>query len=223
MNPTIAKGEATLSVSQMDAAIEYLRRGDPILVMDDVGREHEGDLVLAAELATPETVNFLIRNACGLMCVALTSEIALQLRLRRMVRRNQDPHGTAFTTSVDAHQRHGVTTGISAWDRCTTARLLADPNAVADDFRQPGHMFPLVAVPGGVLRRRGHTEASTDLLQIAGLRPVAIIMEVLREDGSMARQDDLATLAANWRMPLLTVEEIATSVSAGAPLQSASR
>ena len=161
-------------------------------MVDDEGRENEGDLVAAAQLATPETLNFMMREARGLVCAPMAKERAEALGLPPMVASNQDAHCTAFTVSVDA--RVGVTTGISAADRARTARLLADPSAGTQDFVRPGHLFPLVAREGGVLQRAGHTEAAVDLCPLAGLPPVGIICEIINDDGSMARQPELLHL-----------------------------
>lgn len=179
-----------------------------VLVADDDDRENEGDVVVAAEFATPETINFMAQHGRGLICVAISPEIAERFSLEPMVRDSQDEFGTAFTVSVDGAPRFGVTTGISAEDRAATVRVLLDTAEGPDALRRPGHMFPLVAQSGGVLVRRGHTEASTDLCMAAGLRPAAVIVEVLRRDGRMARKADLDAFALEHRMVSLTVEDI---------------
>ncbi|KPD26276.1 3,4-dihydroxy-2-butanone 4-phosphate synthase [Thermus scotoductus] len=185
--------------------MEELRQGRPVILVDDEDRENEGDLIMAAEHVTPEWVNFMLRECRGLLCVALTEERARALDLPLMVEKNQDPQGTRFTVSVDAR---GTTTGISAFERAATIRLLADPEATAQDFRRPGHIFPLVARPGGVLRRAGHTEATVDLLRLAGLRPVGSLIEILKEDGTMARLPDLLEFAGRHGLKVGTIADL---------------
>ncbi|GAA6742492.1 bifunctional 3,4-dihydroxy-2-butanone-4-phosphate synthase/GTP cyclohydrolase II [Thermus antranikianii] len=185
--------------------MEELRQGRPVILVDDEDRENEGDLIMAAEHVTPEWVNFMLKECRGLLCVALTEERARALDLPLMVERNQDPQGTRFTVSVDAR---GTTTGISAFERAATIRLLADPEATAQDFRRPGHIFPLVARPGGVLRRAGHTEATVDLLRLAGLRPVGSLIEILKEDGTMARLPDLLEFAGRHGLKVGTIADL---------------
>lgn len=185
--------------------MEELRQGRPVILVDDEDRENEGDLIMAAEHVTPEWVNFMLKECRGLLCVALTEERARALDLPLMVERNQDPQGTRFTVSVDAR---GTTTGISAFERAATIRLLADPEATAQDFRRPGHIFPLVARPGGVLRRAGHTEATVDLLRLAGLRPVGSLIEILKEDGTMARLPDLLEFAVRHGLKVGTIADL---------------
>ncbi|ULR41878.1 bifunctional 3,4-dihydroxy-2-butanone-4-phosphate synthase/GTP cyclohydrolase II [Thermus sp. NEB1569] len=185
--------------------MEELRQGRPVILVDDEDRENEGDLIMAAEHVTPEWVNFMLRECRGLLCAALTEERARALDLPLMVEKNQDPQGTRFTVSVDAR---GTTTGISAFERAATIRLLADPEATAQDFRRPGHIFPLVARPGGVLRRAGHTEATVDLLRLAGLRPVGSLIEILKEDGTMARLPDLLEFAGRHGLKVGTIADL---------------
>lgn len=185
--------------------MEELRQGRPVILVDDEDRENEGDLIMAAEHVTPEWVNFMLKEARGLLCVALPEERAQALDLPLMVERNQDPQGTRFTVSVDAR---GTTTGISALERGATIRLLADPEATPLDFRRPGHIFPLVARPGGVLRRAGHTEATVDLLRLAGLRPVGSLIEILKEDGTMARLPDLLEFARRHGLRVGTIADL---------------
>lgn len=185
--------------------MEELRQSRPVVLVDDEDRENEGDLIMAAEHVTPEWVNFMLKECRGLLCVALTEERARALDLPLMVERNQDPQGTRFTVSVDAR---GTTTGISAFERAATIRLLADPEATAQDFRRPGHIFPLVARPGGVLRRAGHTEATVDLLRLAGLRPVGSLIEILKEDGTMARLPDLLEFAGRHGLKVGTIADL---------------
>lgn len=189
-------------------AIRHIAAGKLVIVADDEDREDEGDLVCAAEKATPELINFMTRHGRGLVCVALTAERADTLELPLMTDRNTDPQGTAFTVSVDAHRRFGVTTGISAHDRARTVQALVDPASVPGDLRRPGHVFPLRARKGGVLRRVGQTEAAVDLARLAGLAPVGVICEVLAEDGTMARRDALEAMAAQHDLKFVTVEQL---------------
>jgi 3,4-dihydroxy 2-butanone 4-phosphate synthase/GTP cyclohydrolase II len=193
---------------RVEDAIADIRMGRLVIVADDEDRENEGDLVGAAQLATPEMINFMVRHARGMICVPLTQERADSLGLYPMVEQNQDYMGTAFTVTVDAHTRFGVTTGISAYDRARTVQLLADAGATAADFRRPGHMNPLRAVPGGVLRRVGQTEASVDLARLAGLAPAGVICEILNEDGTMARRPQLETFAREHGLRFITVAQI---------------
>ena len=192
-------------IASVKELLEELKAGRPVILVDDEDRENEGDLIMAAEHVTPEWVNFMLKECRGLLCVALTEERAKALDLPLMVERNQDPQGTRFTVSVDAR---GTTTGISAFERAATIRLLADPEATAQDFRRPGHVFPLVARPGGVLRRAGHTEATVDLLRLAGLTPVGSLIEILKEDGTMARLPDLLAFARRHGLKVGTIADL---------------
>ena len=189
------------------AALAALRAGRPVLVVDGADRESEGNVVLAAEHATPEWVAWTVRHTSGLLCAPMPDEVADRLDLPAMVRDNQDRRGTAYTVTVDARAVTG--TGISAADRAQTVRTLADPASVPVDLLRPGHVLPLRARPGGVLERPGHTEAAVDLCRLAGLRPVALIAEVVADDGSMAREPDLAALSAEHDLPLITIAELA--------------
>lgn len=185
-----------LELPQFDPISEVLaeiKKGKLVIVVDDEDRENEGDLVCAADKATPALINFMIKHARGLVCAPITPERAHTLGLPHMVLDNRESHRTAFTVSVDAAS--GISTGISAADRARTLRLLADPKATASDFVQPGHTFPLQAKPGGVLQRAGHTEAAVDLARLAGLEPAAVICEIMNEDGTMARLPDLFKFA----------------------------
>jgi 3,4-dihydroxy 2-butanone 4-phosphate synthase/GTP cyclohydrolase II len=195
------------AMTDIKMAIEAFRRGEMLIVVDDANRENEGDLIQAAEYATAESINFMARFACGLICVAMTGERLDQLQIPPMVQNNQTPHRTAFTVSVEA--AHGVTTGISAADRARTIQVLADPRSTAVDLVQPGHIFPLRAQPGGVLTRPGHTEAGVDLAKLAGLQPAATVCEIMNEDGNMARLPDLLCFAADHQIPLISVVQIA--------------
>lgn len=192
--------------SSIDEALEDIRRGRMVIVVDDEARENEGDLVMAAEHVRREDINFLATFARGLICVPITEEHARQLELKPMVQENTDPHCTAFTTSVDA--RDGTTTGISAAERALTARLLADPGARPEMFRKPGHMFPLIALKGGVLKRAGHTEATVDLARLAGLQPAGICCEIMNDDGSMARLPDLLSFAERHSLKIISIENL---------------
>jgi 3,4-dihydroxy 2-butanone 4-phosphate synthase/GTP cyclohydrolase II len=179
-----------------------------IIVADDEDRENEGDLVMAAAKVTPDHVNFMTKHGRGLICVALTDERADNLDLPLMTQRNTDPQETAFTVSVDAHRRFGVTTGISAQDRAKTIEVLTSPSSDPSDLRRPGHIFPLRAKPGGVLRRVGQTEASVDLARMADLPPVGVICEILNEDGTMARRRELETFATEHSLKFITVAQM---------------
>jgi 3,4-dihydroxy 2-butanone 4-phosphate synthase/GTP cyclohydrolase II len=193
---------------RVEDAIEDVRRGRLVIVADDEDRENEGDLVCAAEAVTPEIINFMTKHGRGLICVALTHERADELDLPLMTETNTDPQGTAFTVSVDAHRRFGVTTGISAHDRAETVRVLLDPESRPQDLRRPGHIFPLRAKPGGVLRRIGQTEAAVDLARLAGFSSAGVICEILREDGSMARRPELEVFAKEHDLRFITVAQL---------------
>lgn len=203
----MSEAETSIRIDSIEAAIEALRAGRMVIVVDDEDRENEGDLVMAAQFVTPEAVNFMAREARGLICVPLTEERARALHLPPMVAENTAPHHTAFTVSVD-YIGEGPVTGISAQDRARTIRALADPAAKPEDFARPGHIFPLIARPEGVLRRAGHTEAAVDLMRLAGLTPVAVIVEIMNEDGSMARLPELRKLADHWGFPLITIKDL---------------
>jgi 3,4-dihydroxy 2-butanone 4-phosphate synthase/GTP cyclohydrolase II len=192
----------------IEQALEDIRQGKIIIVADDEDRENEGDLVCAASLVTPATVNFMTQFGRGLICVALTPPRATALGLPLMTDENSDPQGTAFTISVDAHQRFGVTTGISAHDRAKTIEVLVDPETEPGDLRRPGHIFPLKARPGGVLRRVGQTEAAVDLAGMAGLPPVGVICEILNPDGTMARRPQLELYAQEHGLSFITVAQL---------------
>ena len=194
------------AVLRVERAIAALRAGRIVLVVDDEERENEGDLILAAQHATPEAVNFLVTHGRGLLCAPLTAEIADRLDLPMMAKRSGALHGTAFTVSVDAAR--GATTGISAEDRSLTLRVLADPDTAPDDLVRPGHVFPLRSAAGGVLRRAGHTEATVDLLELAGLRPVGVLCEILRADGSMMRRPELERFASQHSMAMVSVHDL---------------
>ena len=192
----------------VEKAIADIREGRMVIVADDEDRENEGDLVMAAAKVTPDHVNFMTKHGRGLICVALTDERADDLDLPLMTQRNTDPQETAFTISVDAHRRFGVTTGISAQDRAKTIEVLTSPTSDPSDLRRPGHIFPLRANPGGVLRRVGQTEASVDLARMADLPPVGVICEILNEDGTMARRHELKTFAIEHGLRFITVAQM---------------
>lgn len=195
-----------LALDPVELAIAEIAAGRPVVVVDDENRENEGDIVFAAELATPELVAFAMNECRGLVCVPMTGADLDRLRLQQMVERNTESHGTAFTVSVDA--KTGITTGISAADRAHTMRLLADPTSVADDFARPGHIFPLRAKDGGVFTRNGHTEAGPDLCRLAGLRPVAAICEIANADGTMARLPELVPFARRHGLAIISIEDL---------------
>ncbi len=197
---------STPGISTIEQAIAAIAEGRPVIVADDEDRENEGDVILSAELATPEWVAWTVRWSSGLLCAPMTNEIADQLDLPMMVERNEDVRGTAYTVTVDAAE--GVTTGISASDRTTTLRALANSEAVPGDVRRPGHVLPLRAVDGGVRARAGHTEASVELMRLAGLRPVAMIAEIVAEDGEMMRLPGLIELGNAEGVPVVTIEQL---------------
>jgi 3,4-dihydroxy 2-butanone 4-phosphate synthase / GTP cyclohydrolase II len=197
-----------MAFDRVEDAIQDIRDGKLVIVADDEDRENEGDLVCAASKVTPDLVNFMATHARGLICVPITPDRADALGMPPMTEQNQDYLGTAFTVSVDAHQRFGVTTGISAHDRARTIQLIADPATQRGDFRRPGHIFPLRAVPGGVLRRIGQTEASVDLARLAGLPAAGVICEILNPDGSMARRPQLELFARTHNLKFVTVAQI---------------
>jgi 3,4-dihydroxy 2-butanone 4-phosphate synthase / GTP cyclohydrolase II len=192
----------------VEQAIEDLRNGKIVIVADDEDRENEGDFVCAAELITPETINFMTLHGRGLICLALTGERCDQLGLPQMTERNTEELTTAFTVSIDAERRFGVTTGISARDRASTIHVAINPATVPSDLRRPGHIFPLRARPGGVLQRVGQTEASVDLARLAGLIPAGVICEILNPDGSMARRPELHELAQQHNLTFITVAQL---------------
>jgi len=197
-----------MQFDRVEDAIEDIRQGKLVIVADDEDRENEGDLVGAAAAVTPEMVNFMAVYGRGLICVPLSAERADALGLPPMTEQNQDYMGTAFTVSVDAHTRFGVTTGISVHDRAKTIQVLVDPNSRPSDLRRPGHVFPLRATPGGVLRRVGQTEASVDLARLAGLPAAGVICEILNPDGTMARRPELEVFAKEHNLRFITVAQI---------------
>ena len=192
----------------IEEAIEDIRNGKVVLVFDDVARENEGDFIAASELVTPEIINFMAKFGRGLICVAITEERAQELKLERMVQHNTATMATAFTVSVDLLGQ-GCTTGISASDRAKTVKALADKNTKPEDLGRPGHIFPLIAHKQGVLGRLGHTEASVDLPMLAGLQSSGVLVEVMNDDGSMARLDDLKLVAREHNVKLISIKQLA--------------
>ena len=192
--------------NSIDEAIEAIRAGEVIIIVDDEDRENEGDFVCAAESVTPEIVNFMVRHGRGMVCVPLTEERMDALQLGMMVDGNTALHGTNFTVTVD--YVHGTSTGISASDRAATIRALAAEDTRPTDLARPGHIFPLKAVAGGVLRRAGHTEAAVDLARLAGLQPVGVVCEILKEDGTMARTTELFAIAKEFGLKIIAVNQL---------------
>lgn len=203
----ITSMDKKIQLNTIEEAISDIRKGKVIIVVDDENRENEGDFVAAAELATPETVNFMATHGKGLICAPLTEKRCEQLGLHMMVSNNTDPLETAFTVSVDL-RGNGVTTGISASDRAKTVYALTDNATKPHDLARPGHIFPLVAKEGGVLRRTGHTEAAIDFARLAGLKPAGIIVEIMNNDGSMARLPELADVAKKFDLKLVSIESL---------------
>lgn len=195
-----------MAMDSIEDALTALARGEMVIVLDDKGRENEGDLIIAADHATPEALAFIVRHTTGIVCVALEGERADLLGLDPMVPANDDRHGTAFTVTVDA--RRGTTTGVSAADRATTIAALIDPATQPQDLMRPGHMFPLRARPGGVLERPGHTEAAVDLACLAGCAPAGVLCEVVSEDGSMARTPELIRFARQHDLCIVTIADL---------------
>ena len=206
------EGEAMASdshesaISPIEDIIEDARNGRPYILVDAEDRENEGDVIIPAQFATPDQINFMAKHARGLICLSITAERARQLRLPPMASDNQSGHGTAFTVSIEA--REGVTTGISAHDRAHTIAVAVDPTKVVDDIVSPGHVFPLVARDGGVLVRAGHTEAAVDISRLAGLNPAGVICEIMKDDGSMARLPDLVAFAQLHGLKIGTIADL---------------
>ncbi len=210
----------TPGIASIEDAIAAIKAGRPVIVADNENRENEGDVIISAELATQEWIAWTVRWSSGLLCAPMTNEVADQLDLPMMVERNEDARGTAYTVTVDATS--GITTGISASDRATTLKALANPEAMPGDVRRPGHILPLRAVDGGVRARDGHTEAAVELMQLAGLRPVAAIAEIVAEDGEMMRLPGLIELGAREGVLVITIEQLIAYLTehdpAGAPI-----
>jgi 3,4-dihydroxy 2-butanone 4-phosphate synthase/GTP cyclohydrolase II len=199
------KGVKNMSFNTVEEALEDIRQGKMIVMVDDEDRENEGDLVMAAELVTPEAINFMATYGRGLICVPMTSDRIHALKLEPMVSQNTDPHETAFTVSVDAVTS---STGISAFERAATVKVLVDPNSAPTDLHRPGHIFPLKAREGGVLVRAGHTEGSVDLARLAGLQPTGVICEIMNEDGTMARVPDLQLFVEKHNLKFITLKDL---------------
>lgn len=195
-----------MPLNTVEEILEDLCRGKMVIIMDDEDRENEGDLLMAASMVRPEDINFMARYGRGLICLTLTRERCKQLRLPLMVDNNTAAHSTNFTVSIEAAE--GVSTGISAYDRAHTIRVAVAPNVRSEDLVQPGHIFPLMAQPGGVLTRAGHTEAGCDLARLAGLEPAAVIVEILNEDGTMARRPDLEVFARQHGLKIGTIADL---------------
>lgn len=194
------------SDQRIQAALTAMQIGQPVVLMDDDDRENEADLIVAAEKITVETMALIIRECSGIVCLCLTDEILVRLNLPPMVAQNQSRYGTAFTISIEA--KEGITTGVSAADRVTTIRTAIANNATPQSIVSPGHMFPLRATPGGVLARRGHTEGAVDLAILAGLKPAAVLCELMNPDGTMARGEEIEHFAFEHQMPILTIAEL---------------
>ena len=194
------------AISSIEEIIEDARNGRPYILVDAEDRENEGDVIIPAQFATPDQINFMAKHARGLICLSITAERARQLRLPPMATDNQSGHGTAFTVSIEA--REGVTTGISAHDRAHTIAVAVDPTKGVDDIVSPGHVFPLVARDGGVLVRAGHTEAAVDISRMAGLNPAGVICEIMKDDGSMARLPDLVAFAQLHGLKIGTITDL---------------
>ena len=196
----------TAAISPIAEIISAVRAGEIVILVDDEDRENEGDLVFAAEFVTAEKINFLAKHGRGLICMPITETHALRLGLKPMVEQNRSRHGTNFTTSIEAAE--GIATGISAHDRALTIRVAGSENSKSEDIVQPGHVFPLIAQPGGVLVRAGHTEACCDIARLAGLAPAAVLCEIMRDDGSMARLPDLVEFAAAHKLRIGTIADL---------------
>lgn len=199
--------EATRSVfSTIDEALEDIRAGKIVIVVDDADRENEGDFIMAAEKATPERLNFMVTHGRGIVCLPATGQRLDELRIPLMISKNNESHGTAFAVSIDVQGR--TTTGTSAFDRAATVRAIADPELRPEDIRMPGHVFPLMAKEGGVLKRAGHTEATVDLARMAGLYPAGVLCEVLHPDGSMARLPELTRVAQDHDLKIISIADL---------------
>lgn len=196
-----------IKLNSVEEAIQDIKNGKMIIVVDDEDRENEGDFIAAAELVTPEMINFMAMHGRGLICAPITKRRSVALDLPLMVNKNTVLHNTQFTVSIDLIG-HGCTTGISAQDRAKTIKALTDDATKPKDFGRPGHIFPLIAKEGGVLRRTGHTEASIDLARLAGLKPVGILVEILKEDGTMARLPDLLEVAKKFDLKIISIEKL---------------
>lgn len=197
-----------IKFDSIESAIEDFKQGKPLIVADDTSRENEGDLICSAQYATPDVINFMTKMARGLVCLAISDDIAEKLELPQMVEQNTEQMKTAFTLSIDASEKYGVTTGISAFDRAKTIEVAIAPDAQPSDLRRPGHLFPCVARKAGVLQRAGHTESVVDLARLSGHRPAGVMCEILNDDGSMARRDELMKFAKAHNIKFITVEDL---------------
>ncbi len=196
-----------LKLNTIESAINDIRLGKVIIVVDDQNRENEGDFVAAAELISPEIINFMAKNGRGLICAPITNKLSKKLKLNLMVGTSSDPQDTAFTVSVD-YKGNGVSTGISAADRSKTIKALIDPETKPHQFSKPGHVFPLIAKDGGVLRRTGHTEAAIDFARLAGFKPAGVIVEIMNDDGTMARLPELIKVAKKFDIKIVSIEDL---------------
>ena len=196
-----------IKLDNIEDAIESIRKGEVIIVVDDENRENEGDFLAAAEKITPSIINFMAKEGRGLICVPLSEKRCKEIKLDRMVSNSADPMGTAFTISVDLKGK-GVTTGISAKDRALTIKALVNENTKSNDFSKPGHIFPLIGKEGGVLRRTGHTEAAIDFARLAGMKPAGVIVEIMNEDGSMARLPELYKVSKKFGLKIVSIEDL---------------
>tara|TARA_B100000575_G_scaffold100757_1_gene80350 strand:+ start:7925 stop:9058 length:1134 start_codon:yes stop_codon:yes gene_type:complete len=196
-----------IKLDKIEEAIESVGKGEVIIVVDDENRENEGDFIAAAEKITPKIINFMAKEGRGLICVPLSEKRCKEIKLDRMVLNSADPMGTAFTISVDL-KGNGVTTGISANDRAMTIKALVDQNTKPNDFSKPGHIFPLIGKQGGVLRRTGHTEAAIDFARLAGMKPAGVIVEIMNEDGSMARLPELYEVSKKFGLKIVSIEDL---------------
>ena len=196
-----------IKLDNIEDAIESIRKGEVIIVVDDENRENEGDFLAAAEKITPTIINFMAKEGRGLICVPLSEKRCKEIKLDRMVSNSADPMGTAFTISVDLKGK-GVTTGISAKDRALTIKALVNENTKSNDFSKPGHIFPLIGKQGGVLRRTGHTEAAIDFARLAGMKPAGVIVEIMNEDGSMARLPELYKVSKKFGLKIVSIEDL---------------
>ena len=196
-----------VKLDKVKEAIEDIKAGKVVIVVDDENRENEGDFIAAAEVTTPEIINFMATHGRGLICVSILEKRCVELDLDLMVNRNTALHETAFTISVDL-KGHGCTTGISASDRSKTVKALVNPDTTAEDLGRPGHIFPLKTKQGGVLRRAGHTEASLDLARLAGFQPGGVLVEIMNDDGSMARLDDLRVIADKFSLKIISIKDL---------------
>ena len=195
-----------MKFDSIESAINEIQNGQSVIIVDDADRENEGDIVMASELITPDAINFMAKYARGLICVSLSEKQAKKLSLNLMEKKNTGLHETNFTISVD--KKNDTTTGISAFDRSKTIRALVDENSKGEDFARPGHIFPIIGKEGGVLRRAGHTEASMDLAEMAGLKPSGVICEIMAEDGDMLRGKELETFAKHHNLKLISIEDL---------------